>query len=164
MSRRTYQTCLVGEPCEAMRLIPGSDNWKDVCDWIHSCDVRENLDLGVGMHGQGQVRFGSFVANPGDWVGRDSRGEFFACTHERFSDSYDLDEPDYLLAEITGLRQLVDSYKRLASAIQSVSALQDARNHATTPEQAKNLRDRVYVAMNKEHALREHVAGLEGRS
>jgi hypothetical protein len=56
---------------EAMQLEPGTDNYKDVCDWVHGA-TRGAVHV---RHDAGSVIIdGSLVAAPGDWVVRLAHG------------------------------------------------------------------------------------------
>jgi hypothetical protein len=74
---------------EAMRLIPGTDNWKDVCDWMHRSDPRPDF----GHYGDGAVRIttleGTMYADSGDWIIRGVQGEFYPCKPDIFEATYE---------------------------------------------------------------------------
>lgn len=91
---------------DAMRLDPGTDNWKDVCDWIHAyAHTRGLLDLdgSLGAH-EGHVTFGNtitYTARPGDWVvlgtaGRTGEGSWSAMSDEAFQRRYCRPDEVYL--------------------------------------------------------------------
>jgi len=75
---------------EARRLIPGTDNWKDVCDWIQGADPRPDF----GHLGGGSVRIttleGDMIASPGDWIIKGVQGEFYPCKPDIFEATYEL--------------------------------------------------------------------------
>lgn len=81
---RRFRT--VQREVEAIRLQPGTDNYKDVCDWLHGYGVE------VSHNGEGTVFFqsatGTGRAGPGDWVVcRD--GFFFMVPDGQFRRSHD---------------------------------------------------------------------------
>lgn len=75
---------------EAMRLQPGSDNYKDACDWIHSATRGE---VPVHWDAIGAVYIdtleGQMRADPGDWIIRGVAGEFYPCKPDIFDATYD---------------------------------------------------------------------------
>jgi hypothetical protein len=76
---------------DALRLTPGTDDWKDVCDWI----------AGAGGHpsmvGKGAVEIetleGVMRADPGDYVIRGVKGEFYPCKPDIFEATYEAVTP-----------------------------------------------------------------------
>lgn len=72
---------------EAMRLQPGTDNYKDVCDWLHGSGVE------VHHNGEGMVFFTSVTgpaqAGPGDWVVRSGGAGFYRVPDSQFRGSHD---------------------------------------------------------------------------
>lgn len=82
---RRFRT--VTKPVEAMRLLPGTDNYKDVCDWLHGRGVD------VNHNGEGLVRWRTETGNiaaagPGDWVVC-SDGKFFCLGDHTFRLTHD---------------------------------------------------------------------------
>ncbi|HEV2928402.1 MAG TPA: hypothetical protein VGW74_06905 [Propionibacteriaceae bacterium] len=73
---------------EAMRLLPGTDNWKDVCDWLAARGGEPH------MVGEGAVEIetleGVMRADPGDYVIRGIQGEFYPCKPDIFEATYDV--------------------------------------------------------------------------
>jgi hypothetical protein len=80
-----------------MRLEPGTDNWKDACDWIHGETVRGTTpDADAGgprMVDDGAVEIatleGVMRADPGDWIIRGVKGEFYPCKPDIFDATYE---------------------------------------------------------------------------
>lgn len=76
---------------EAMQLT--EDNPKDVCDWIHSFNVRNGRDEKVGININGTVDIdtleGTMRADVGDWVIRGVQGEHYPCQPDLFEATYE---------------------------------------------------------------------------
>jgi hypothetical protein len=78
---------------EAMRLIAGTDNYKDVCDWINTSN-RDDLDMpGPTYNEDGSVNIptleGTMTASPGDWIIKGVEGEFYPCRASIFEATYE---------------------------------------------------------------------------
>jgi len=76
---------------EAMQLIPGTDNYKDICDWIHG--VSRGF-IQVNHDGDRKVYFESPLAGdqtviPGDWVILHADGVFRHCPSTKFARIYE---------------------------------------------------------------------------
>lgn len=80
---------------EAMRLEEGTDNWKDVCDWI---SISSKNDVEVAHIGNGYLVIetleGPMTASPGDYIIKGLIGEFYPCKPEVFNKKYVLDLSD----------------------------------------------------------------------
>ena len=90
---------------EAMQLVPGTDNYKDVCDWMLSVDAAE----GYSHSGDGSMLIrtleGTMQADPGDWIIRGVQGEFYPCKSDIFEATYERvadDERTNPVSEVRG--------------------------------------------------------------
>lgn len=86
---RTYRLGAV--EVEAMRLDPGTDNWKDVCDWIHADAVHTHSEVSPGAH-EGAVTIvrpeGTIRADPGWWIIHGPAGDWQVCAPALFKVTY----------------------------------------------------------------------------
>lgn len=72
---------------QAMHLDPGTDNWKDVCDWIAGAGQQVNAAEGTVYI---PTLEGTMAAQPGDWIIRGVQGEFYPCKPDIFDATYEL--------------------------------------------------------------------------
>ncbi len=77
---------------EAMQLIPGTDNWKDVCDWMRRSGVGSFGHAGDGVVFINTLE-GRMEASPGDWIIKGVAGEFYPCKPDIFEATYELVGP-----------------------------------------------------------------------
>lgn len=119
---------------EAMQLVKGTDNYKDLCDWIHG----SSRGATMVHHGDGNVYFrsiyGDETIHPGEWLIRGSNGEFrtssaamFAQTYEKTSD--DLQSAALLVLDATYGDAHFDGYEISARACAALRVLANAMDY-----------------------------------
>lgn len=145
---------------EAIQLVPGTDNWKDACDWMQASDPRPKFaHVGNGVihiYSDSVTPRTVHVVNPGSWIVRFfAGGEFFWCAGATFKKLFEPFSPSpvrrpYELVATSATRPTADLIADLRVCAIDVF-------HPTGSRRAQRIADALLEAADRLAELEERV-------